>query len=573
MNPTVKLSWRNTWTIRRRLALGFGSTIALLVVASVVGLALSRGTQTATRSRLSEALDVRQNLAASDGATRDFVILAENDLLGGDRTYRVRMDSLFAAADSLRRLLVSGSALSNWERTRVDRIGALQSRIAVRLAMARAATDVGLPAEAVRQSRLSESLLDSLFSESRGVAAERAKRTTNELASIDQAASRQQWFLVASALVGIVLASIFGVLTWRAVVRPLQRLAASARRMGEGDFRVSVNPEGLDAEYRALAEAFVQTTTRLGALLGQIQAQANQVAGAATRLANSSGEAAGATKQISATIESIASAAEEQIHLLNTSRNVLARVGESADRLSSTAAVSSRIGAQINDAAIGARGEIGQALDTLHRARDVISASANGVTRLDAASKSIATFVSAIQDVADMTNLLALNAAIEAARAGDHGRGFAVVAQEVRDLSASSAKSALQARDIVEAMQRDVAMATSAFTDGVSALGDVDGVSRTASDALARIETAVTGLGDVATTLAGAATANRSAVEELVRHVDATAGGAEDQAAASEEAAAGAQQSAASTEEVVATAAQLLDNAARLNELVAGFSV
>lgn len=561
------------WTIRGRLALGVGSTILLFVVGTILGLASLRRTQTAMQSQLESALGLRQTLASLDGATRDFVILAENDLLAGDPTYRARMDSLFSLADSTRRVLTTGSALSDQARARIEHIGTLQSRIGVRLALARAASDLGRPEETVQQSRLSETLLDSLFTESRALQADQLAQSDRDLEDARTAASRRQVYLAVLATLGVLIASLFGFLTWRAVIRPLSALTSTARRMGQGDLRCQLDPEGLDAEYRVLASAFVETTRRLGGLVRAIQTQATEVAASATALTNASSEAASATRQISATVESIAHAAAEQIHQLTSSRTVLERVGESANQLSDTAGASTALGAQIHQTATSARDDIGQALVTLSRARDVIAASASDVSRLEQASVSIDAFVAAIRDVADMTNLLALNAAIEAARAGDHGRGFAVVAEEVRQLATRSAQSALEVQSVVEAMQRDVAAATRAFGDGVRALGDVDDISRTATGALERIQTSVAGLENVASSLSTAASMNRAAVRELVHQVDATTGGAEGQAAASEEAAAGAQQSAASTEEVALTAEKLLENAARLNDLVAAFAV
>jgi methyl-accepting chemotaxis protein len=571
--PTSSTFGLGPWTIRRRLAIGFGITILLLVVATALGLGMLRQTQLEMQTQIRGALDVRQNLATSDGATRDFVILAENDLLGGDPAYRARMDSLFSLADSTRWVLTTGSALSDEERGRIEHIGVLQSRIGVRLALARAASDVGQREETVRQSRLSEALLDSLFDDSRTLAAARLAETDRQLADLHTAAKGRQVLMAALAAVGVLLAFLFGIATWRAVVRPLAALTATARRMGEGDFRVEDVAVELDAEYRALANAFVDTMQRLSSLVRAIQAQAGEVAESAGLLTNSSSEAATATEQISATIESIATAAAEQIHQLTAARAVLERVGDSADQLNDTATASTELGVTIHRTAARAHDDIGEALETLRRARDVIASSTTNVSRLTAAAASISVFVSAIQDVADMTNLLALNAAIEAARAGDHGRGFAVVAEEVRQLSAKSAQSALEVQNVVDAMQRDVGAATDAFASGSAALGDVDNISRTATAAVERIQSAVAGMSDVATSLSSAAVANRAAVEELVRQVEATADGASGQAAASEEAAAGAQQSAASTAAMASTAERLLQNAAKLNELVAEFTV
>jgi len=564
---------RTRWTIRRRLLVGFGGTIALFIAAALAELSMMRRTQRDLKAELREMLDLQSKLTSVSDATRDYVAFAQTDLLGRDTVYQRRMDSLFTVADSVRRLLSTGNALREADRVRIDRIGAIQSRVAVRLAYARAAQDLARTDEVLKQARFSAALLDTLLAESGAVKLEETRAADERLDRLDATASSQQSLVWALSLIGVLAAALFGSLTWRAVARPLARLTETARRMGAGDFRVDAPADDLDAEYRELATAFVETARRLAVLIGEIRQQAVEVTESAAALNAASEEAARATNQVSEVVGDIAAAAGGQIQSLGASRDVLGRVGDSAAHLGRFAERSTELGGNIGRTADRAHEDIRRALETLYRAREVIEESSAGVAKLDTASKTVETFVAAIQDVADMTNLLSLNAAIEAARAGDHGRGFAVVASEVRDLAARSARAAEEVRMVVERMRHGVTAAIASFEEGVRAIGDVDGISRTATEALDGISGAVGGIKQIAVMLDKAASTNREAVEELERHMNATTEQAESQAAASEEAAAGAEKTAATAHEVSATAERLLTNADRLRGLVSTFSV
>ena len=334
--------------------------------------------------------------------------------------------------------------------------------------------------------------------------------TAHDVQQIDDASRTQQFTLAGLSVVGVAIALLFGIATWRAVARPLEQLTETARRLGAGDLRVEDIDEKLDAEYRTLADAFVDTSTRLAALLREIQVQADDVTASARSLTSATEEVAHATTQISNAMGGIAGAASGQLHALGSSREVLDHAADAAVKLTATAERSTELGTDIQNTAVRAQQDIGRALGTLQRAREIIQASATGVSKLEDTSRAVETFVTAIQEVADMTNLISLNAAIEAARVGEQGQGFAVVANEVRDLATRSATAAEDVSVVVETMRREVRAAVASFEEGVRDLGNVDGVSRTATDSLERIQQAVIDLGDVARSLDTAAVANHN---------------------------------------------------------------
>ncbi|HNH11367.1 MAG TPA: methyl-accepting chemotaxis protein, partial [Leptospiraceae bacterium] len=86
---------------------------------------------------------------------------------------------------------------------------------------------------------------------------------------------------------------------------------------------------------------------------------------------------------------------------------------------------------------------------------------------INESAKGISDIMSAINDIADQTQLLSLNASIEAARVGELGKGFAVVAQEIRKLAESSTLSAENARKLISKNSATISKGTDSM-NGIS---------------------------------------------------------------------------------------------------------
>lgn len=97
---------------------------------------------------------------------------------------------------------------------------------------------------------------------------------------------------------------------------------------------------------------------------------------------------------------------------------------------------------------------------------ETVNTSAQVVAKLGERSKELGQIVDTISGIAGQTNLLALNAAIEAARAGEQGRGFAVVAEEVRKLAEQSREAAKKIEALIAEIQVDTEKAVVAMTNG-----------------------------------------------------------------------------------------------------------
>ncbi len=253
---------------------------------------------------------------------------------------------------------------------------------------------------------------------------------------------------------------------YRNMMLHLKEMASVSSAIANGQLNVTVRPR---SSRDTMANAFLQMIHGLREVAMKVRDSATGVASGSSQMAAASTESAKVSVEAASAIDEVTSTMHEMS--INV-QNVVKSTNMQTSSVAETSASIEEMVASIQRVADTARTllEISQrSREEVHTGIETMEKATTGLTRTSSAIRSsaeiidvlgrradeIGKIIEVIDYLAEQTNLLALNAAIEAARAGEHGLGFAVVAEEVRKLAEKSTQSTKEISELISGIQKE----------------------------------------------------------------------------------------------------------------------
>jgi signal transduction histidine kinase len=249
-------------SLRTRLLAAFAYVLVLVIVALEVPLVLNVARRVDTEVKGQATAQAQLVAASASGLMRD-----RDELRRIVREAAEDFGGRVIVVDSRGRLVADSAGLQQ---------GSYADRPEIRVAL-----QEGRISQGRRFSdTLGESLLYTAVPVVQGDSRVGAVRVTQNVEAIDQRVQRDVLGLIGIGVIALVLGLGFAWVLAGTLARPLQRLAAAARRVEAGDLDARAEPEG-STEHREVAHAFNDMTERLGQVL---EAQRQFVANASHQL-------------------------------------------------------------------------------------------------------------------------------------------------------------------------------------------------------------------------------------------------------------------------------------------------
>ena len=247
--------------------------------------------------------------------------------------------------------------------------------------------------------------------------------------------------------------------------------------------KMSASIDEVNRSVESLSETARETAT--GAV--QMDSSIVEIGSQMDDLSHNMDTVASSVVEMTTAIREIAEHAETLDTATESASSSLQQLSSSVAQVERNAKLSQELSNQASEQAERGMGSVDETVDGMKQ----IQVSFNGleliISRLDEQSQSIGDVLNVIGGVVEQTNLLALNAAIISSHAGEHGRAFSVVAEEVKNLSDRTAGSTKEIGELIQGVQREVANAVKAVSDGGGLVESGVSLSLVAGEALKKM--------------------------------------------------------------------------------------
>lgn len=275
-----------------------------------------------------------------------------------------------------------------------------------------------------------------------------------------------------TTVIAIMIALAFAWVIARNIAARINVAVVALNEVATGNLSMKEYKINANDEIGQIGIALNSMVKNLRELISMVAHSSQQVAASSEELTANSEQSAQAAQQVAVTITETAHGAERQSIAVANALTQIEQVAignkQGAENASNSIDISDKAIQAIKQGNIAVETVISQ----MSNIQTTVNSSADVITRLGERSKEIGQIVETISNIAGQTNLLALNAAIEAARAGEQGKGFAVVAEEVRKLAEQSADAAKQIAGLITGIQGSTDKAVIAMNEGTKEVAE-----------------------------------------------------------------------------------------------------
>lgn len=317
--------------------------------------------------------------------------------------------------------------------------------------------------------------------------------------------------LIVIGLVGILVATGLGALTYNSIAKPVEKIADTMQQVSAGNFSARVNLVGgdelatlgrefdrlLNERVAALVETeqaneqlndsiiqLLQAVSQLsqrdltvtvpvneditGPMADALNLLTSETAKVLANVTQLSEDVAAASNKVKAQSDAVLAVADEERQEVERAATELTTAAEDMDRIAGLAKVCNQTAGEAIDTTRKALETVESTVDGITSTRDTIRETEKRIKRLGERSQEISGVVNLINTIAERTHILALNASMHAASAGEAGRGFAVVADEVQRLAENAREATSQIATLVSSIQVETADTANAMNQAIA---------------------------------------------------------------------------------------------------------